>query len=123
MKRSMLIMGFTLSDIHCVLKVVSALLHLSNLTFIKREDCCALDKSNVRLMLFVRLLGITAGKLNSALCYHEITAAGETHQCILSYAQAEKGVEALIKATYAALFNYLVKSINLSIANVGGNHD
>jgi myosin-5 len=32
-------------------------------------------------------------------------------------------VEALIKATYAALLNYLVERINLSIANVGGDHD
>ena len=29
----------------------------------------------------------------------------------------------MIKATYAALLNYLVERINLSIANVGGDHD
>ncbi len=32
-------------------------------------------------------------------------------------------MEALIKATYAALSNYLVERMNSSIASVGGDHD
>jgi len=57
-----------------VLRVVSALLHASNLTFVAcEEDGCALDETNVHLRHVVDLLGITMGGLNSALCYHEIT--------------------------------------------------
>ena len=64
--------------------------------------------------------------LSKALCYYEITIGGggkkggETHQRILEKEQAEKGVEALIKATYGAMFDYLVKMINVSVAGDNG---
>ena len=57
-----------------------------------------------------------------ALCYYEITIGGhgqrggETHHRELSQEQAEKGIEALIKATYGAMFNHLVEKINKSVA-------
>ena len=125
MRRSMSIVGFAPEDVHSVLRVVSALLHASNLTFVAREeDGCALDETNAHLRHVVDLLGITTGGLNSALCYHEITvgiaggdAGKKQFKRVLSRAQAEKGVEALIKGTYASLFNYLVSRINASVAN------
>jgi myosin heavy subunit len=124
MRRSMSVMGFSPEDVFSVLRVVSALLHASNLAFVAREDCCALDETNAHLRHVVDLLGITTEGLNSALCYHEITvgiagdAGKKQFKRVLSRAQAEKGVEALIKGTYAALFNYLVSRINASVANV-----
>ena len=71
-------------------------------------------------------MGITQEDLNSALCYYEITIGGtgrkggETHRRVLSMEQCLKGVEALIKATFGALFNYLVKRINQSVAGDNG---
>ncbi len=140
--RAMTIMEFTPSDISNVLEVVASLLHASNLTFVQKavsEDLnvdgeCKLDDDNLHLRHVANLLGITAEKLNSAVCYHEITIGGdggsgldlgrgnnkssnETHQRILTREQAAKGVEALIKVTYGAVFEYLVRKINLSIAS------
>jgi myosin-5 len=115
MKRSMLVMGFSLEDVFSVLS--------SNLAFVAQEDCRALDKSNAHLRHVLDLLGITTEGLNLALCYHEITVgiAGNTgkkqFKRVLLQAQAEKGVEALIKGTYAALFNYLVSRINANVTN------
>ena len=100
-----------------------ALLRASNLAFVAREDCFILDKSNAHLRHIVDLLCITTEGLNSALCYHKITvgiagnASKKQFKRVLSRAQAEKGVEALIKGTYAALFNYLVLRINASVAS------
>jgi myosin-5 len=119
----MLVMGFSPEDVFSVLSVLSALLHASNLAFVAQEDCCALDKSNAHLRHVVNLLGIMTEGLNSALCYHKITvgiagdAGKKQFKRVLLRAQAEKGVEALIKGTYAALFNYLVSRINASVAN------
>ena len=99
------------------------MLPTSPFAFVAREDCCALDESNAHLRHVINLLGITTEGLNLALCYHEITvgiagdAGKKQFKRVLSRAQAEKGVEALIKGTYATLFNYLVSRINASVAN------
>ncbi|KAL7539865.1 hypothetical protein ACHAXR_012440 [Thalassiosira sp. AJA248-18] len=125
MKRAMSIMGFTPNEINAVFEVTSALLHASNLSFERIGEVeCALVMDNPHLEYVVNLLGITKEGLNQALCYYEITIGGggkgrkggETHQRVLSLEQVEKGVEALIKATYGAMFNYLVKRINESVA-------
>ena len=106
-----------------MLEVTSALLHASNLTFERIGEVeCALQMDNPHLDYVVDLLGITKEALNQALCYYEITIGGtgwkggETHKRVLSQEQAEKGVQALIKATYGAMFNHLVRRINVSVA-------
>ena len=106
-----------------MLEIMSALLHASNLSFERIGEVeCALEMDNPHLDYVVDLLGITKEALNQALCYYEITIGGtgwkggETHKRVLSQEQAEKGVQALIKATYGAMFNHLVKRINESVA-------
>jgi len=137
-------MEFTPCDVSNVLHIIASLLHASNLTFVQKgvsagqNECdeCALDETNPHLEYVVNLLGISVDKLNSAVCYHEITIGGdgggangfgrvhhnrggtsETHQRVLTQEQAAKGVEALIKATYGAIFEYLVRRINSSVAS------
>jgi myosin-5 len=111
-------MGFTPTDQHAVFGVVSALLHASNLTFKSAGEVeCALDMDNPHVQFVVDLLGISTKGLNHALCYDEIVVRGETHRKVLSKDQAEKGIEALIKATYGAMFTYLVRRINASVAS------
>ena len=58
------------------------------------------------------LLGIDADTLNRALCYFSIVAGRERHTRSNSKEKAEKGLLALIKATYGALFTYVVKRVN-----------
>jgi myosin-5 len=123
MKRAMTIMGIPTTEQHSVFAVCCALLHASNLNFVDIGEVeCALETENPHLEYVVDLLGITRDGLNKAICYYEITIggcggkSGETHRRELSQAQAKKGVEALIKATYGAMFQYLVDRINKSIA-------
>ena len=141
-KRAMSILGFTTSDVSNVLQVVASLLHASNLTFVQKsssvelsvDDECKLDEENPHLEYAIKLLGITVEAFNSAVCYHEITIGGdgnsgpgvgrghnskggsETHKRVLTKEQAAKGVEALTKATYGAVFEYLVMRINSSVS-------
>ena len=131
MKRAMTIMGIPTTEQHSVFAVCCALLHASNLNFVDIGEAeCALELENPHLEHVIDLLEITRDGLNKAICYYEITVggrggkSGETHRRELSQAQARKGVEALIKATYGAMFKYLVDRINKSITgDVKSNGD
>lgn len=111
-------MQFPQEEQRDIFAAAAALLHASNLTFKDFDDTeCALDECNVHLQPVCYLLGVTAQDLNRALCHFSITAGRDTHvQRSLNVDGATKGLEALLKATYGALFNYLVSRINDSIS-------
>lgn len=62
-----------------------------------------------------KLLGVTRENLNQAICYFKIKARGQSYTRAVQKEGAEKGIEGLIKATYLAMFHYIVKTINSSI--------
>jgi myosin-5 len=109
-------MKFSIEEQRNVFATASAILHASNLTFCDFDQYCQLDGHNVHLEPVCHLLGVTAEDLNQALCHCSITAGRETQvQQNLDIDKAEKGLEALLKATYGALFTFLVSRINDSI--------
>jgi myosin-5 len=116
LRRAMETMGMTQDEQWNVLSIPSAVLHGSNITFVaKSADESALDTKNGHLKPFLKLMGLTATDLDRALCYFNIKAGKEIHTRTLPKAKAEKGLEAMIKATYSALFTFLVRRINDSI--------
>jgi myosin-5 len=98
--------------------VVAALLHASNLRFVPKstttEDCKVYEKDGT-LVAVASLLGLTEDAMRLSLTSSVIEARGERLIKRLSMEQAEKALEALIKATYAGLFALLVQRINESI--------
>ena len=110
-------MGFEKTEQDNIWSVTCALLHASNLTFnsIKSGDESEIDKTNVHFKPILSLLGLSADDFNRALCYFSIVAGRERHMRSNTKEQAEKGLLALIKATYGALFTYIVKRVNESI--------
>jgi myosin-5 len=117
LRAAMNTMHFPQEEQRDIFAAAAALLHASNLTFKDFDDTeSALDENNVHLQPVCHLLGVTAQDLNRALCHFSITAGRDTHvQRSLNVDGATKGLEALLKATYGALFNYLVSRINDSI--------
>ena len=111
------VMGFTPEQQNDVFSIASAVLHLSNLSInpIKGGEECEIDSSNEHLEPILELLGVTAENLNQALCYFKIEARGQSYTRAVQKDKAEKGLEALIKATYSAMFDFIVKRINSSI--------
>ena len=108
--------GFTHNEQKDLFTVVCALLHASNLTFVSTSaESCELDGSNPSLRSTHTLLGVPSEKLQAALCSCAIEARGETLFKNMTVEQATKALDALIKATYAALFTHLVRRINSSI--------
>jgi myosin-5 len=105
--------GFTRDEQFDLLRVSAALMHASNVTFQETTpDASELDLSNPSLRCTVDLLGVSVIALNEACCRFAIEARGETLYKNLSMDQAKKAIEALIKATYQALFTHIVRRIN-----------
>ncbi len=111
------VMGFTKEQQDDVFSIASAVLHLSNLGInpIKGGEECEIDAENEHLEPILKLLGVTKENLNQALCYFKIEARGQSYTRAVQKDKAEKGLEALMKATYSAIFDYVVKRINASI--------
>lgn len=107
--------GFSVEEQRAMLAVVCALLHTSNIDFQQAAgDGSSLVRS-ASLRCALSLLGVPMEALNNALCLCAIEARGEVFHKNMSVSQAEKALEALIKATYGALFAYIVQQINKSI--------
>ena len=108
--------GFTQKEQKDLFTVVCALLHASNLTFLSTSaESTQLDRTNPSLRTTQTLLGVHADDLEKALCSVAIEARGETLFKNMSEPQAIKALDALIKATYGALFTHIVDRVNSSI--------
>jgi myosin V len=108
--------GFTKKEQNDMFTVICALLHCSNLTFVETgPDASAMDQANPSLRAALSLLGVAPEDLNKALCSSAIEARGEIMHKNLSTPQATKALEALMKATYSALFTHIVRRVNQSI--------
>jgi len=123
LQAAMKTMKFSIEEQRNVFATAAAILHASNLTFCDFDQYCQLDGRNVHLEPVCHLLGVSAEDLNQALCHCSITAGRESQvQQNLDIDKAEKGLEALLKATYGALFTYLVTRINDSICYYPDEH-
>ena len=115
LKKALDTVGFSESEQKNMFSVVCALLHTSNITFKSTagdgSELCPSQSLNDAL----ELLGVPQEALNNALCLCAIQARGETFHKNMSVVQANKALEALIKATYGALFTHIVRTINKSI--------
>ena len=110
------VMGFSADEQWDMFMVVCALLHTSNLNFVETSpDACELDTSNRSYRSAMALLGVDNEIMNDALTKCAIQARHEVVYKHLSVESAHKAVEALIKATYGALFSFIVQRINQSI--------
>ena len=118
LQTAMNVMGFDAEEQLDIFEIVSALLHLSNLTFVEKgHDECLLNEDNYSLEAALELCGVSLDALEAALCSVVIEAGGERLVKTLGMAQCTKALEALIKATYGALFEYLVRRVNGCIAS------
>jgi len=124
LKKAMVTMGFNPEEQLDILGIVSSLLHLSNITFQENgSNGCTLDDSNASLGAALHLLRVERTALDHSLCNVNIEAGVERVVKKLDLRQSMKAKEALIKATYGALFAYLVKRINSCINGMSRGED
>eukprot|EP00581_Thalassiosira_minuscula_P001333 CAMPEP_0183744702 /NCGR_PEP_ID=MMETSP0737-20130205/65861_1 /TAXON_ID=385413 /ORGANISM="Thalassiosira miniscula, Strain CCMP1093" /LENGTH=1616 /DNA_ID=CAMNT_0025980351 /DNA_START=90 /DNA_END=4940 /DNA_ORIENTATION=- len=111
------VMGFSEQRKKDLFSIASAMLHLSNLTInpINGGEESEIDGENEHLNPTLDLLGVTKESLNQAICYFKIQAGGQFYTRCLKQDRAERGLQALIKTTYSAMFDFIVEKINSSI--------
>ena len=121
--------GFDANEQDGIFCIVAALLHASNLRFVPEtrsedgsEGCVVYEKDGT-LAAVTNLLGVPDEAFKLALTSSVIEARGERLLKKLTVEKAEKALEALVKATYAGLFTYIVKRINESIEVHSWNGD
>jgi len=111
-------MGFDSEEQYSVLHAAAALLHASNLTLSAvTADESRIDRS-ASLRLSCEMLGVSPKDFEDSICFTTMTisAAGESLRKTLSKEKATQALEALMKASYGAMFQFLVQRINALIA-------
>ncbi|KAL3770357.1 hypothetical protein ACHAWU_003577 [Discostella pseudostelligera] len=116
LRTAMNTVGFSLEEQDGIFAVISALLHASNLQFVNDGgDKCQVNDVDGTSDAVSNLLGVSEDSLRMALTTSTIEARGELLVKTLSTGQADKALEATVKAIYGALFTYIVARINKSI--------
>jgi myosin-5 len=110
------IMGFESDTMNDILCCTAAFLHAYNLTFASpTEDSSKVDDSNPHLEPALKLLGLDKDAFNSAICEYEVEIRGETFTHKHNAEGALKVLEAFIKGTYGAMFDFIVSNVNKRI--------
>eukprot|EP00118_Oscarella_pearsei_P003137 m.13137 g.13137 ORF g.13137 m.13137 type:complete len:1091 (+) comp24497_c0_seq4:132-3404(+) len=122
-RSAMDVVGFTSDDVTSVLCLVSAILHLGNVTFKPTSfpngtEGCKLEKSD-DFSDACALLQADKGALEQALTWKKVETRRESVDRALTQEQGNYVRDAVSKAIYARLFDWLVRKINGSIKVTG----
>ena len=114
-------LNFTAEDQRALFGSIAGLLHLSEVSFtakMKVEDGCVVSTDDTVQSHFTTaaiLCGLSSEQLERVLTVRVITAKDESYEIKLTPAQALDARDALSKALYSRLFEWIVSRVNESI--------
>jgi myosin-5 len=112
---SMGTMGFEPQTQEDIFALTVAFLHASNLTFSAPTDESSKVDDSPHLDALLKLLGIEKEAFNAAMTEYEIGVGNQSYTRQLTVDGAQKALEAFIKGTYGAMFNFIVNTVNKKI--------
>lgn len=128
LKKSMEIVGFSPDKQHRVFSVLSAVLHLGNIEFVRKSNYHNDDFVQIRdtsIVTFISdLLGLKQETLLNALTSKRTRAArGEMLHFSYKFHEAIATRDAMAKCLYVALFDWIVMRINQALLSKRDNRD
>ena len=117
--KAMLTVGFSLTEMNQVLKVLAGILHLGNLRFNGETGGEAFVDESIAFSRVCELLGVPSNQLSRALTTRQIITKLETFHTPLTPAAAGDCRDALARTLYGLLFNYIVSRTNRTLSNSG----
>ncbi|EGZ09686.1 hypothetical protein PHYSODRAFT_338448 [Phytophthora sojae] len=115
-KQALSLLGLSADQQNALFQVLSGILHLGEAHFVPQpgnDEACDLDQDSV--IYSCVLLGLDPNTMGKALTHRTMKAAGEVYLVPLTVEQAQSGRDALAKAIYASIFDWLVAGINASL--------
>lgn len=128
LRKSMEIVGFSSEKQHKVFSVLSAVLHLGNIEFVRKSNYHNDDFVQIRdtsvVALISDLLGLKQQTLLNALTSKRTKAArGEMLHFSYKYHEAVATRDAMAKCLYASLFDWIVFRINQALLSKRDNRE
>ncbi|EGC40078.1 class VII unconventional myosin [Dictyostelium purpureum] len=118
-KYAMNVLGLPEDKQTTIFSIISAVLHLGNIQFEKSEKTQGAEGSEVSnkdsLKIVAQLLNVDPAKLESCLTIRHVLIRGQNFVIPLKVNEAEDTRDALSKALYGNVFNWLVTFINSRI--------
>ncbi|EQC28329.1 hypothetical protein SDRG_13877 [Saprolegnia diclina VS20] len=114
-RHAMTAIGMDASEQHDVLQLIAAVLHLGNVTFAKKDGEASALQHDADVAAATALLGIDASSMEKGVTTKKIKAGGDHITTSLSVLEAATTRDAVAKAIYARVFDWLVERINESM--------